>query len=120
MTPLTLLRNNMMFHHNSMLRGDLNRKPEFLKIEPLTVTWLTRKKDRNHQNHQRLRVTLTNAAEVEDVLLASHSVKSDKNASIPSDIPYSELNLIRNILRNLARRLFVEEIKTYKTYSVNT
>ncbi|CAH8477288.1 unnamed protein product, partial [Schistosoma rodhaini] len=66
--PLSLQDKN-----DRMLWGELIKRLELPRIEPLTVTRLTRGKDSNHLNHPRLlRVTLKNASDVEDVLLASH------------------------------------------------
>lgn len=75
----------------------MNRKPELPKKEPLTVTRLIRSKDLKNQNHPRLpSVTLTNTADVEDVLLAAHLPKSDEDVIILPGISYSELSLIRD------------------------
>ncbi|VDP35326.1 unnamed protein product [Schistosoma margrebowiei] len=66
--PLSLQDKN-----DRMLWGELNKKLELPRIEPLTVTRLTRGNKSMHQNHPRLlRVKLKNATDVEDVLLASH------------------------------------------------
>ncbi|CAI2726671.1 unnamed protein product [Schistosoma spindalis] len=100
--PLSLQDKN-----DRMLWGELNKKLELPRIEPLTVTRLTRGKDSKHQNHPRLlRVTLKNATEVEDVLLASHLLKSDGNVRILPDIPYSERNLIRNVPKDSREKFF--------------
>ena len=56
--------------NDRMLWGELNKKLQLPRIEPLTVTRPTRGKDSKHQNHLRLlRVTRTNATDLEDVLL---------------------------------------------------
>ena len=100
--PLSLQDKN-----DRMLWGELNKRLELPRIEPLTVTRLTRGKDSNHLNHPRLlRVTLKNASDVEDVLLASHLLKSDGNVRILPDIPYSERNLIRNIPKESREAFF--------------
>ena len=66
-----------------------------------------RRKDSNHQNHPRLlRVTLKNASDVEDVLLASHLLKSDGNVRILPDIPYTERNRTRNIPKEYREAFF--------------
>ncbi|VDO82890.1 unnamed protein product [Schistosoma curassoni] len=86
--------------HDKMLWDEINTKLELPKIEPLIVTRLTRGTDSKHQNHPRLlRVTLKNATDVEDVLLASHLLKSDGNVRMLLDTLYSEHNLIQNILK---------------------
>ncbi|VDO55384.1 unnamed protein product [Schistosoma margrebowiei] len=91
--PLSLQDKN-----DTMLWGELNKNLGLPRIEPLTVTRLTRGMDSKHQNlRSLLRVTLKNATDVEDVLLASHLLKSDGNVRILPDIQYSERNLIRNI-----------------------
>ncbi|VDP79288.1 unnamed protein product [Schistosoma curassoni] len=87
----------------------MNKKPELPRIEPLTVTRLTQGNESKHQNHSRLlRVTLKNATDVEDVLLACHLLRSDGNVRILPDIPYSERNLIRNISKESRETLFSE------------
>ncbi|VDO76134.1 unnamed protein product [Schistosoma margrebowiei] len=84
--------------NDRMLWGELNKKLELPRIEPLTVTWLTRRKEFKHQNHPRLlRVTLKYATDVKNILIASHLLKPDENVRIMPKIPYSERNLIRNI-----------------------
>lgn len=73
----------------------------------MTVTRLTQGKVFKHQNHPSLRrVTLKTATDVEDVLLASHLVKSDGNVRILPDIPYSERNPIQNIPREFREKFF--------------
>ncbi|VDP40269.1 unnamed protein product [Schistosoma margrebowiei] len=73
--PLSLQDKN-----DRMLWGELNKKLGLPRIEPLTVTRLTRGKKSKHQNHLRLRrATLKNATDVDGVLLASHLLKSDGN-----------------------------------------
>ncbi|VDO94878.1 unnamed protein product [Schistosoma margrebowiei] len=87
--------------------GELNKKLELPGIEPLTVTRLTRGKESKNQNHPRLlRLTIKNSTDVEDVLLASHLLKSDGNVRILPDIPYSERNLIRNIPKESRQKFF--------------
>ncbi|CAH8453908.1 unnamed protein product [Schistosoma bovis] len=100
--PLSLQDKN-----DRMLWGELNKKLELPRIEPLTVTRLTRGKDSKHLNHPRLlRVTLKNATDVEDVLLASHLLKSDGNVRILPDILYSERNIIRNVPKESREKFF--------------
>ncbi|VDO63420.1 unnamed protein product [Schistosoma margrebowiei] len=93
--------------HDRMLWDVLNVKLELPKTEPLTVTRFTRGRDSKRQNPPRLlRVTLKNATDVKDVLLASHLLKSDGNVRILPDIPYSEHNLIRNISKESRETFF--------------
>ncbi|VDP31432.1 unnamed protein product [Schistosoma margrebowiei] len=100
--PLSLQDEN-----DRTLWGELNKKLGLPRIEPLTVTRLTRGKRSKHQNHPRLLcVTLKNATDVKDVLLASHLLKSDGNVRILSDIPYSERDLIRNIPKETRDQFF--------------
>ncbi|VDP62010.1 unnamed protein product [Schistosoma curassoni] len=100
--PLSLQDKN-----DRMLWGELNKKLGLPRKEPLTVTQHTRGKESKHQNHPRLlRVTLKNATDVEDVLLASHLLKSDGNVRILPDIPYSERNLIGNIPKESRDQFF--------------
>lgn len=62
------------------------------------VTRFTPGKDSMHRNHPSPpRVTLTNAADVRDFLLASHLLKSDLDVRILPDIPYPERSLAQNI-----------------------
>ncbi|VDO50854.1 unnamed protein product [Schistosoma margrebowiei] len=100
--PLSLQDKN-----DRMLWGELNKKLKLPRIKPLTVTRLTRGKESKYQNHPRLlRATLKNATDVDDVLLASHLLKSDGNEKILPDILYSERNLIRNIPKESRETFF--------------
>ncbi|VDP53433.1 unnamed protein product [Schistosoma margrebowiei] len=93
--------------NDRMLWGELNKKLELPRIEPLMVTQLSRGKDSKHLNHPRLlRVTLKNAIDIEDVLLASHLLKSDGNVRILPDIPFCERNIIRNIPKESREKFF--------------
>ncbi|VDP36931.1 unnamed protein product [Schistosoma curassoni] len=81
-----------------MLWGELNKKLEILRLEPLTVTRLTRGKESKHQNHPRLlRATLKNETDF---------LKSDGNVRILPDVPYSERNLVRNIPKESREQFF--------------
>lgn len=57
-----------------------------------------------------LRTMFSNAANVEDVLLASHLLKSSENIRILPDIQHCGSNLIRNNSRESREIFFAKEI----------
>lgn len=73
--------------NGSMLYEELNKEHKLYRIQPSTVTRLTRGKDSKHQHHSRvLRVALTNTFDIANVLLASRLLKSGKNVRILPNI----------------------------------